>query len=157
MYLPLAGINPGFDRLEGMKINSPPPASPHKLVQPARAADPARERLEKTEQKTPGGKAASRAEGRGPSQAEERHWAPPILSAQDFVSLRKMCSTSSANNQFKILDEAIARIKEQMELTGDILKTLQKLKEQTDPENLALPLLTPALEALEENSPQQKK
>ena len=159
MYLPLAGINPDSDRLEKMKINSPPPISPHKLVQPAHAADPAHQRLEKIEQEAPKGKHVSLAEDHGPSQAEEHHWTPPSLSTQDFMSLREMCSTSSANNddQFKILDEVIARIKERMELTGDMLEALQKLKEQTDPGNLALQLLTSTLEALEENSPQQKK
>ena len=70
------------------------------------------------------------------------------------MSLRQMCSVSKADNEdpFKILDEVIERLKERMELTGEMLEAIQKMKEQTDPDNIALQLLVKTIEAMDEAS-----
>lgn len=160
MYLPLAGKHPGSDRFfKKMKINSPPPVSPHKIVQPADPADQAQQRLEKVSQEKLESPMQTKHEDRPISDVEDQHWGAPTLSTQDFMSLRQMCSVSKADNEdpFKILDEVIERLKERMELTGEMLEAIQKMKEQTDPEHLALQLLTKTLEALAENAPENKK
>ena len=155
MYLPLAGINPDSDRFEKMKINSPPPILPHKLVQPPEAADPTQQRLEKITQEKPESHVQEQSDNKKGSDVEGQHWAAPSLSVQDFMSLREMCSMDRTDNEdpFKVLDEVIERLKERMEITGDILEAIKKMKEQTDPDHIALQLLTKTLEAMEQNSP----
>ena len=155
MYLPLAGINPDSDRLKKMKINSPPPISPHKIVQPAEAADQAQQRLEKIgQEKLESNVPLEKKEDRVSSETENQHWSAPSLSTQDFMSLREMTATSRIDKEdpFKILDEVIERLKERVELTGDILEAIKKMKEQTDPDIIALQLLVKTIEAMDEAS-----
>ena len=158
MYLPLAGINPDEERLRKMKINSAPPVSQHKIVQPLDPADQAQQRLEKINQDKLDASIVAEKEEKFTSDAENRHWSAPSLSTQDFLSLRELTATSRANSDdpFRILDEVIARLKERVEMTGEILEAIQKMKEQTDPDNLALQLLVKTLDAMDSNNAKQK-
>ena len=153
MYLPLAGINPDSDRLEKMKINSPPPISPHKIVQPADPADQTQQRLEKINQEKLEIPTKSESNDRVTSNVEDQHWSPPGLSTQDFFTLRQMTAASPADNEdpFKVLDEVIERLKERVEMTGEMLEAIKKMKEQSDPDNIALQLLVKTLEAMDTN------
>ena len=154
MYLPLAGINPDSDRLEKMKINAPPPISPQTIVQPAEPPDQTQQRLEKINQEKIEALQTSDRDDAPISDVEEQHWTPPSLSTQDFVSLRQMGGASQASNedQFKVLDEVIARLKERVELTGDVMEAIKKMKEQADPDNIALQLLVKTLDAMDSNA-----
>ncbi len=154
MYLPLAGINPDSDRLEKMKINSAPPILPHKIVQPATAADSAQQQLEKVHQEKLSPTIPSKSEDKAPSLAEEHHWSAPPMSTQDFVSLKQMGGATAPNNDddFKVLDEVIASLKERVEATGELVEAIKKMQEQADPDNIALQILTKTLEAMDSSS-----
>jgi len=154
MYLPLAGINPDADRVKKMKINAMPPISLQKAVQPVDATDQTHQRLEKINQEKLEVPQRANSEEASISDVEEQHWSPPAMSTQDFVSLRQMGGASQASNedQFKVLDEVIARMKEQIEVQGDALEAIKKMKEQADPDNVALQLLVKTLEAMDSNA-----
>ena len=58
--------------------------------------------------------------------------------------------TQSQDEPFKALDDAIARMKENMEDVGEAIETLSKMAKAADPDNLALQVLQKTLEAIDE-------
>ena len=68
------------------------------------------------------------------------------MNTQDFLILK----SQSNNEQFKILDEVIADMKEDVEQLGEAMETMSDLMEKTSKANLGLQIIEKTLEAMEE-------
>ena len=75
----------------------------------------------------------------------------PGMSTQDFMSLR----AQTADEPFKVLDEVISKMKENMEQVGDALEAMSEMVEKTSKDNLALKLLEKTLEAMGEEEAEE--
>ena len=147
MYLPLTGHDPDRDRQQKMKITSPPPVSPQTVVQPASAAPQAFQRPEGVGNENTNSSNPA-LEGDTPTtEVESQHYAATCYSTQDFLALR----TQASDDQFAELDKLIARMKDKVEAAGDFVEAIKKMKEMTDPDSIALQVLTKTLEGLEES------
>jgi len=68
------------------------------------------------------------------------------MNTQDFLILK----SQSNNEQFKILDEVIADMKEDIEQLGDAMEAMSDLMEKTSKSNLGLQIIESTLEAMDE-------
>ena len=146
MYLPLTGFRTKSRLEEKMSINSVGPPMDPRTVQPLDATAKATQETQKVdtpeinEQKT-----AKQTEDKGNPEAVAGFYANSMCT-QDFMILR----TQSQDEPFKALDDAIARMKENMEDVGEAIETLSKMAKAADPDNLALQVLQKTLEAIDE-------
>ena len=85
------------------------------------------------------------------SAVEAQHYAPSCHSTQDFLALR----TQASDDEFAELDKLIARMKDRVEATGDLIEAIKKMKEAADPDSIALQILTKTLEGLEESQTEE--
>ena len=69
------------------------------------------------------------------------------MSTEDFLALR----TGAQEEPFKVLDEVIARMKENMEEVGDAIEAIVKMTKETSEESVALQLLQNTAEAMDQN------
>ena len=69
-----------------------------------------------------------------------------IMNTQDFLILR----AQSQDEPFKILDEVIAKMKENMEEAGEALEALMEMIKKTSKSAIGLQLLEKTLEAMDE-------
>lgn len=146
MYLPLTGFRTKSRFEEKMSINSVGPPMDPRTVQPLDASAKATQETQKVD--TPeinNQETTKQAEDKGNPEAVAGFYASS-MSTQDFMVLR----TQSQDEPFKALDDAIARMKENMENVGDTIEALSKMAEAADPDNLALQLLQKTLEAIDE-------
>jgi hypothetical protein len=79
-------------------------------------------------------------------QAIDGFYAANSMNTQDFLILK----SQSNNEQFKILDEVIADMKEDIEQLGEAMETMSDLMEKTSKANLGLQIIEKTLEAMEE-------
>ena len=75
----------------------------------------------------------------------------PGMSTQDFMALK----TQAVDEPFKVLDEVISKMKENMEQVGDALEALSDMAEKTSKDHLALKLLEETLDAMSETDPKE--
>jgi hypothetical protein len=150
MYLPLSGHDPDREKnRQKMSVNSVSPTRNPSIVQPPDPIDKTHQRTEKVEnqphalnfQKT----ASSEKEN---SNVVDHHYAPPSLSTQDFMTLRKQGS----DDPFAVLDEVLERIKDKTEEMGEFISAMKKLAESADKDSVALQVLTKTLEAMDETN-----
>ncbi len=138
MYLPLAGYKKkkiGVD----MSVDSIGTSMAARTVQPPSAAVSPQQDLQ---------------EIYSPDQSEAPHGDEHVghsascsggMSTQDFLALR----SQAEDEPFAVLDEVIARMKENMEEVGDALETLFEMAEKTSESELALQLLEKMFEAID--------
>ena len=86
---------------------------------------------------------AGTTKSEGPN-AVEMHYSHS-MSTESFMVLR----TQSQNEPFKILDEVIAKMKENMEEVGEAIETLAKMVKKTSKSNIALQLLQKTFDAVD--------
>ena len=67
------------------------------------------------------------------------------MNTQDFLILK----SQSNNEQFKILDEVIADIKEDIEQLGDAMEVMADLAKKTSKANLGLQIIEKTMEAMD--------
>ena len=70
------------------------------------------------------------------------------MSTQDFLSLHEQ----SKDEPFEVLDKVIAKMKENVEETGDAMEAISEMVKKTSEDNIALQVLQKTLEAMDENS-----
>jgi hypothetical protein len=150
MYLPLTGADPDRDRTQKMKISFPPPISPQQTVQPAGAAAQTDQRAEGVSNEKINPTQSSDDHENKPSLVEQQHYAAPSLSTQDFMALKATTAPESQDDNFAALDEVIARFKEQIDAAGDFMEAIREMNEKTNPDVIALQVLTKTLEAMDE-------
>jgi len=78
-------------------------------------------------------------------EAVNGFYAANSMNTQDFLILK----SQSNNEQFKILDEVIADIKEDIEQLGDAMETMSDLMEKTSKANLGLQIIEKTMEAMD--------
>ena len=71
---------------------------------------------------------------------------PYNFNTQDFITLK----TQSQHNDFSELDQAIQRIKENVEEVGDIIENFSKMLKKVSKDNIALQLLKATFEAIDQ-------
>ena len=148
MYLPLTGHRTKSRFEEKMSINSVGPPTDPRLIQPLDAAAKATQEAQKVS--TPEAnkqEVVQPAEDKGNPEAGAAFYANS-MNTQDFLVLR----SQSQDEPFKGLDDAIARMKENMEDVGEAIEALSKMAKAADPDNLALQVLQKTLEAMDETS-----
>ena len=147
MYLPLTGYKEKKTTGVEMGIDSIGSSMAARMVQPSSAAVEPQQEMQKvvsshqgaTAQSDVGEALAKEDGGHGPSCSNS-------MSTQDFLSLR----SQAKDEPFAILDEVIAKMKENMEEVGEALEAISDMAEQTSESKLALQLLEKMFEAMDE-------
>ena len=148
MYLPLSGYDPDREKnRRKMSINSVSPTHNPSIVQPPEPIDKTHQRTEKIGDldKTPNPQKPTPAEEE--SRVVQHHYSASSMSTQDFMILK---TQAADNDQFALLDEVIANIKERTEEMGEFLEAIKKMAESTNDDTIALQILTKTLEAIDE-------
>jgi len=149
MYLPLTGYKEKDGISDKMKIPPIGAAMTQNAVRPTEKTVSPQENTQKIStsviNKNPPADAGT-TKSEGPN-AVEMHYSHS-MSTESFMVLR----TQSQNEPFKILDEVIAKMKENMEEAGDALEALVEMIKETSESTIALQLLEKTLEAMDEMS-----
>ena len=155
MYLPLAGWKEEKEREYKMKISPIAAALTTNAVRPTEAAPAAQQETQKLE---PSDSSADSAKSAKPPEAETKgsidHGCVDTMNTQDFLVLRSQ--SLKEESPYKVLDEVIARMKENIEEAGDALEALVKMIRKTSNASIALKLLEKTLEAMDEMSGRQE-
>lgn len=155
MYLPLAGWKEEKEREYKMKISPIAAALTPNAVRPTEAAPAAQQETQKLE---PSDSSADSAKSAKPPEAETKgsidHGCVDTMNTQDFLVLRSQ--SLKEESPYKVLDEVIARMKEDIEEAGDALEALVKMIRKTSNASIALKLLEKTLEAMDEMSGRQE-
>ena len=139
MYLPLTGYKDLKDRIEQqMSINSIGPGLDPQLVQSLDKAEKSRQETRKiadndAKQTQEPEKAVSKTD----EGAVNGFYAANSMNTQDFLILK----AQSADEPFRILDEVIAKMKEEVEEIGEAMEVLAELAKKTSKSNLALQII----------------
>jgi hypothetical protein len=150
MYLPLTGYKDLKDRIEQqMSINSVGPRFDPQLVQSLDKAEKSRQETRKiadndAKQTQEPEKAVSKTDER----AVNGFYAANSMNTQDFLILK----SQSADEPFRILDEVIAKMKEEVEEIGEAMEVLAELAKKTSKSNLALQIIEKTMEAMDKAS-----
>ena len=149
MYLPLTGYKEKDGISDKMKIPPIGAAMTQNAVRPTEKTVSPQENTQKistsvTNKNPPADGGTTKSEG---PNAVEMHYSHS-MSTESFMVLR----TQSQNEPFKILDEVIAKMKENMEEAGDALEALVEMIKKTSESTIALQLLEKTLEAMDEMS-----
>ena len=149
MYLPLTGYKEKDGISDKMKIPPIGAAMTQNAVRPTEKTVSPQENTQKistsvTNKNSSANTDATKSEG--PNAVEMHH--SHSMSTESFMVLR----TQSQNEPFKILDEVIAKMKENMEEAGDALEALVEMIKKTSESTIALQLLEKTLEAMDEMS-----
>ena len=80
--------------------------------------------------------------------AVEGFYSNGSMSTQDFMSLHEQ----SKDEPFEVLDKVIAKLKDNVEAAGDAMEAISEMAKKTSKDNLALQVLQKTLEAMDENS-----
>jgi hypothetical protein len=147
MYLPLTGYKEKDGISDKMKIPPVGAAMAHNAVRPTQKAVSPQENTQNVtapnnSKNAPTSTSSTKSEG--PNAVEMHH--SHSMSTESFMVLR----TQSQNEPFKILDEVIAKMKENMEEAGDALEALVEMIKKTSESTIALQLLEKTLEAMDE-------
>lgn len=146
MYLPLTGYKEKDGISDKMKIPPVGAAMTQNAVRPTQKAVSPQENAQKvntsaTNDNTNVKSGTSKSEG---PNAVEMHYSHS-MSTESFMVLR----TQSQNEPFKVLDEVIAKMKENMEEVGEAIETLSKMVEKTSKSNIALDILRKTFDAID--------
>jgi hypothetical protein len=149
MYLPLTGYKEKDEIGEKMRIPPVGAAVTQQAVRPTQKTVSPQENTQKisastTSKNAPANTGPTKSEG---PNAVEMHYSHS-MNTESFMVLR----TQLQNEPFKILDEVIAKMKENMEETGEALETLVEMIKKTSESAIALQLLEKTLEAMDEMS-----
>jgi hypothetical protein len=150
MYLPLTGYKDLKDRIEQqMSINSVGPRFDPQLVQSLDKAEKSHQETKKiadndAKQTQEPEKAVSKTDER----AVNGFYAANSMNTQDFLILK----SQSADEPFRILDEVIAKMKEEVEEIGEAMEVLAELAKKTSKSNLALQIIEKTMEAMDKAS-----
>ena len=149
MYLPLTGYKEKDGIGEKMRIPPPGTAVTQQAVRPAEKTVSPQENTQKVSTSTasktsPANIGTSKSED---PNAVEMHYSRS-MSTESFMVLR----AQSQNEPFKILDEVIAKMKENMEEAGEALEALVEMIKKTSESTIALQLLEKTLESMDEMS-----
>jgi len=77
---------------------------------------------------------------------------PAEMNTQDFISLH----TIRENDSFKILDDVIDTLKENLKESGDAIEAIAEMVKKTSKENVSLQILEKTLEALRETESNER-
>ena len=149
MYLPLTGYKEKDGIGEKMRIPPPGAAVTQQAVRPTEKTVSPQENTQKistsaANKNSPANAGTTKSEG---PNAVEIHYSHS-MSTESFMVLR----TQSQNEPFKILDEVIAKMKENMEEAGEALEALVEMIKRTSESSIGLQLLEKTLEAMDEMS-----
>jgi len=147
MYLPLTGYKDKEDGVNDMSINSIGASLATRMVQPSNPAPMAQQETQKVNTQPPEQKPASVDSGEDKKSSHHGNLScSNTMSTQDFLLLR----TQANEDPYAVLDEVIARMKDNMEQLGDALEAFSKMSEQTDESKIALQLLQETFDAVDE-------
>ena len=149
MYLPLTGYKEKDGISDKMKIPPIGAAMTQNAVRPTEKTVSPQENTQKISTSVVNKNSSADAgttKSEGPN-AVEIHYSHS-MSTESFMVLR----TQSQDEPFKILDEVIAKMKENMEEAGDALEALVEMIKETSESTIALQLLEKTLEAMDEMS-----
>ena len=147
MYLPLTGYEEKKTGVNNMSINSIGASLATRMVQPSSPSPAAQQEAQRVNSQPPEQPAVS-VDGTGDDKSSHHGdvFCSNTMSTQDFLILRAQAS----EDPYAVLDEVIARMKENMEQLGEVLETLGKMAEQADGSKIALQLLQETFEAIDE-------
>jgi DNA-directed RNA polymerase subunit L len=146
MYLPLTGYKEKDGISDKMKIPPVGAAMTQNAVRPTQKAVSPQENAQKVNTSTTNDNTnvkSGTSKSEGPN-AVEMHYSHS-MSTESFMVLR----TQSQNEPFKVLDEVIAKMKENMEEVGEAIETLSKMVEKTSKSNIALDILRKTFDAID--------
>ena len=149
MYLPLTGYKEKDGISDKMKIPPVGAAMTPSAVRPTEKTVSPQENTQKISTSVVNKNSSANTETskpEGPNAVEMHH--SHSMSTESFMVLR----TQSQNEPFKILDEVIAKMKENMEEAGEALEALVEMIKRTSESSIGLQLLEKTLEAMDEMS-----
>ena len=147
MYLPLTGFKEKDSAEERMSIDSIGPSFDPQLIQAVDKGAKTQQDTQKVE--APTKQSEDKPQGLSEEQkkaAVDSFYCAGALSTQDFLILR----TQSADETYKVLDQVIADMKENIEEVGDAIEAMSKMVKKTSKENIALQVLQKTFEAIDE-------
>ena len=146
MYPPLAGYKEKENPVHKMSINSIGPSQASQFVKPTERAEKPHQQAEKVSNEGVRKQQDSDKESsKTNEEAVNGFYAANSMNTQDFLILK----SQSNNEQFKVLDEVIADIKENIEQLGDAMETMSDLMEKTSKANLGLQIIEKTMEAVD--------
>ena len=131
-----------------MSIDSVGPNTNAQTVNPLDAAIKANQENQKIEVEQPVKQEKQDLSEQQKEKAVEGFYSGTGMSTQDFMVLRAQASEDS----FKVLDEVISKMKENMEGVGDAIEALTEMVKENSKDNIALQVLQKTLDAMDENS-----
>jgi hypothetical protein len=148
MYLPLTGFKDKEDFERKMSIDAIGPVA-SQSIEPLNKTDRPHQETRKIDTEGVRGKQEDqKVLDSGNSVVVDQHYSADSLSTQDFLVLK----TQSTDEPYKVLDEVIAKMKEDIEDVGDAMETMAKLAEKTSKSNLALQIIEKTMEAMDKAS-----
>ena len=147
MYLPLTGQKDDKEKSQQkMSIDSINTATATRFVKPADAASKPQQEQDTSVAEVKKEQDREQETVKTNQQAIDGFYAANSMNTQDFLILK----SQSNNEQFKILDEVIADMKEDVEQLGEAMEAMSDLMEKTSKANLGLQIIEKTLEAMEE-------
>jgi antirestriction protein len=148
MYLPLTGFDKRTKIGEKMSINSIDPGLNPLLVKPLEKADRSgQETKEIADNNVKRKQEPEKVACKTDEKAVSGFYSANSMNTQDFLILK----AQSVDEPYKILDEVIAKMKEEIEEIGEAMEMLAELAKKTSKSNLALQIIEKTMEAMEES------
>jgi hypothetical protein len=147
MYLPLTGQKDDKEKSQQkMSIDSINTTPASQFVKPADSAAKPQQEQDTSVAEVKKQQDREQEAVKTNQQAIDGFYDANSMNTQDFLILK----SQSNNEQFKVLDEVIANMKEDVEQLGDAMDAMAEMAEKTSKANLGLQIIEKTLEAMEE-------
>ena len=152
MYLPLTGQKDDKEKSQQkMSIDSINTTPASRFVKPADSAAKPQQEQDTSVAEVKKQQDREQEAVKTNQQAIDGFYDANSMNTQDFLILK----SQSNNEQFKVLDEVIANMKEDVEQLGDAMDAMAEMAEKTSKANLGLQIIEKTLEAMEEAKGEQ--
>ena len=129
-----------------MSIDSIGPSQASQFVKPAERSEKPHQQVEKVSNEDVKKQQDSDKEaGKMNERAVDGFYSANSMNTQDFLILKEQGS----DDQFAVLDEVIAKMKENVEELGDAMEAMSDLAEKTSKANLGLQIIEKTMEAVD--------
>ena len=146
MYPPLTGYKEKENPEHKMSIDSIGPSQASQFVKPAERAEKPHQQVEKvSNEDVKKQQDTDKEAGKMSERAVNGFYSANSMNTQDFLILKEQGS----DDQFAVLDEVIAKMKENVEELGDAMETMSDLAEKTSKSNLGLQIIEKTMEAMD--------
>ena len=153
MYLPLTGFKQKDKLDQELSMNTIGPKINTAVVQPLSESAKANQETQKISQHEESQEQLKETLSEEKKEEVVSHfYSSDSMSTQDFMVLR----AQAPEETLEILDEAISKMKENMDQLGEMLEGIVEMVNETSKDNIALQVLQKTLDAMDEASNKDK-